>query len=77
MTACSSENKGDGKWGVYAGEDKGEFVEGGLTKPVRVATLLSNETNEIFSLCMSCANESQRGDEAKHFLYSLMWALGQ
>ena len=43
MTACSSENKGDGSWGLHRGDDKGEFVEGGLTKPVRVATLLSNQ----------------------------------
>ena len=43
MTACSSENKEDGSCGLCRGDDKEDFVEGGLTKPVRVATLLGNE----------------------------------
>ena len=44
MTACSSKNKGDSSWGLHRGDDKGEFVEDGQTKSVRVATLLSNES---------------------------------
>ena len=45
MTACSSKNKGDSSWGLHRGDDKGEFVEDGQTKSVRVATLLSNESS--------------------------------
>ena len=44
MTACSSKDKGDGSWGLHTGDAKGEFVECGQTKSVRVATLLSNES---------------------------------